>query len=117
MYIYKTTHLPTQQFYVAYEERVMHQSNFDQDPMNVFAPLPAGYNGEMKINNLVKEVIVKVGSKSEAVQSLSEIAKHEQNNPNFLGVKNKKVEEKPITPAEDASSKKPGKPNSGSVSN
>lgn len=94
MYTYKVTHIPTRHFYVGVEELEMHQSNAITDPMEVFTSYPIGSNGDVKMINVFKEIISRVGDKTEAKNHLAVIAKHSEGDPNFLGIKMSKKQYK-----------------------
>ena len=87
MYVYQVTNTTTKDFYIGFEETVLHQSGNVLDPMSVFTENFLVHNGDTTMNVLDKRVLQRVGDKNEAKELLSSMAKHHQNNPNFLGVK------------------------------
>jgi len=113
MYTYKVTHIPTRHFYVGVEELEMHQSNAVTDPMEVFASYPAGSNGDVKMINVIKEIISRVGDKVEAKNHLAVIAKHSEGDPNFLGIKmsKKSIKSEEVTESPTAEVDSPKKIN------
>jgi len=95
MYIYQVTHIPTKRFYLGFEELTIRESNLNTDPMNVFPDQAKGFNGVATLDNLFKQIISKVGSKDEARSQLADMAKHNADNPDFLGIKMKAQVAKP----------------------
>ena len=93
MFIYSVTHVPTKNFYIGFHSGPIKDIQLDMDPMKVFLNQINGYNDAHVMRNVVKDLLVKIGDIQEARQTLANLAKHYESNPNFLGIR---VHDEPV---------------------
>lgn len=102
MYVYKVTHIPTGRFYLGLstKDKSTYDPARDLDPYNQFEV--NGDNGSrLKMVNVEKRIISLAGDINELATIGAQVAKSNQDNPNFLGLKgqSKSHTHKPTEPA------------------
>ena len=102
MFIYKVTHTPSGEYYIGIskQDRSKFNDTIDIDPMKFFNVYESNGNGRNRMAVCAKTMLAHAEELSEIEKRAAEIAKSNQSNPKFLGLKLK-------TKAEELESAKP----------